>query len=93
MGTLRDEYELSFDCAAIVFDVSRRSTRKNVPTWHREIKTVCGDATPVVLCGNKADKMQLNHRMAVVTTTATFLNKERLRYCELSAESGGAVQV
>ena len=57
----------------------------DLATWHREIKDVCGGATPVVLCGNKADKMQLNHTVPVVTAAATSINKDFLRYCELSA--------
>ena len=57
----------------------------DIATRHREIKNVCGGATPVVLCGNKADKMQLNHTVPVVTAAATSINKDYLRYCELSA--------
>lgn len=88
MDTLRDEYELRFDCAAILFDVTRRSTRKNVSHMHREIKKVCGEDTPVVLCGTKADAAQLNHPVPAATTAAASLRVGGLRYCELSAKSG-----
>jgi GTP-binding nuclear protein Ran len=41
-------------CAIIMFDVTSRTTYKNVPTWHRDITRVCEDI-PIVLCGNKVD--------------------------------------
>ena len=57
----------------------------DLTTWHREIKDVWGGTTPVVLCGSKADKMQLNHAVPVVTAATTSINKDHVPYCELSA--------
>ncbi len=37
-----------------MFDVTAKTTYKNVPNWHRDIHRVCGDI-PLVLCGNKVD--------------------------------------
>ena len=51
---LRDGYYIHGQCAIIMFDVTSRTTYKNVPTWHRDITRVCEDI-PIVLCGNKVD--------------------------------------
>ncbi|CAL6326969.1 unnamed protein product [Bathycoccus prasinos] len=53
-GGLRDGYYIHGQCAIIMFDVTSRTTYKNVPTWHRDITRVCEDI-PIVLCGNKVD--------------------------------------
>jgi GTPase SAR1 family protein len=65
-GGLRDGYYIHGQCAIIMFDVTSRTTYKNVPTWHRDITRVCEDI-PIVLCGNKVGagctswRMQLTH--------------------------------
>ncbi|KAK2411568.1 GTP-binding nuclear protein Ran-3 [Trifolium repens] len=53
-GGLRDGYYIHGDCAIIMFDVTARSTYKNVPTWHTDLTRVC-ENIPIVLCGNKVD--------------------------------------
>ena len=84
MATLRDEYELRFDCTVITFDVTRRSTRKNVSIWHREIQSVCGSNTPVVLCGNRTGNVRHIQQELDRTAPACFLRKENVRYYELN---------
>ena len=37
-----------------MFDVTCRSTYKNVPNWYRDVVRVC-EQIPIVLCGNKVD--------------------------------------
>ena len=37
-----------------MFDVTARSTYKNVPVWHRDLENVC-QSIPTVLCGNMVD--------------------------------------
>ena len=70
------------DFAIIMFDVTSRTTYKNVPTWHRDITRVCEDI-PIVLCGNKVDVRNRQVR----AKTITFHRKKNLQYYELSAKS------
>ena len=81
-GGLRDGYYIHGQCAIIMFDVTSRTTYKNVPTWHRDITRVCEDI-PIVLCGNKADVRNRQVR----AKTITFHRKKNLQYYELSAKS------
>jgi GTP-binding nuclear protein Ran len=79
---LRDGYYIHGQCAIIMFDVTSRTTYKNVPTWHRDITRVCEDI-PIVLCGNKVDVRNRQVR----AKTITFHRKKNLQYYELSAKS------
>ena len=81
-GGLRDGYYIQGQCAIIMFDVTSRTTYKNVPTWHRDITRVCEDI-PIVLCGNKVDVRNRQVR----AKTITFHRKKNLQYYELSAKS------
>ena len=81
-GGLRDGYYIHGQCAIIMFDVTSRTTYKNVPTWHRDITRVCEDI-PIVLCGNKVDVRNRQVR----AKTITFHRKKNLQYYELSAKS------
>ena len=82
LGGLRDGYYIHGQCAIIMFDVTSRTTYKNVPTWHRDITRVCEDI-PIVLCGNKVDVRNRQVR----AKTITFHRKKNLQYYELSAKS------
>ena len=79
---MRDGYYIHGQCAIIMFDVTSRTTYKNVPTWHRDITRVCEDI-PIVLCGNKVDVRNRQVR----AKTITFHRKKNLQYYELSAKS------
>jgi len=81
-GGLRDGYYIHGQCAIIMFDVTSRTTYKNVPTWHRDITRVCEDI-PIVLCGNKVDVRNRQVRAKSIT----FHRKKNLQYYELSAKS------
>ena len=65
-----------------MFDVTSRTTYKNVPTWHRDITRVCEDI-PIVLCGNKVDVRNRQVR----AKTITFHRKKNLQYYDISAKS------
>lgn len=65
-----------------MFDVTSRTTYKNVPQWHRDLVRVC-ENIPIVLCGNKVD---IKDRK-VKAKTITFHRKKSLQYYELSAKS------
>lgn len=48
------KFDISGQCAIVMFDVTARVTYKNVPNWHRDLVRVC-ENIPIVLCGNKVD--------------------------------------
>ncbi|KAJ4765842.1 GTP-binding nuclear protein [Rhynchospora pubera] len=81
-GGLRDGYYIYGQCAIIMFDVTARSTYKNVPTWHRDICRVC-ENIPIVLCGNKVDVKNGQVKAKMIT----FHRKMNLQYYEISAKS------
>ena len=56
-GGLRDGYYIHGQCAIIMFDVTSRTTYKNVPTWHRDITRVCEDI-PIVLVRQQGGRPQ-----------------------------------
>ena len=65
-----------------MFDVTSRTTYKNVPIWHRDIVRVC-ENIPIVLVGNKVDVMDRK----VKPKQITFHRKKNLQYYDLSAKS------
>lgn len=81
-GGLRDGYYVSSHCALIMFDVTARSTYKNVPTWYRDVMRVC-ENIPVVLCGNKVDVKD----RVVKPKHISFHRTKNLQYYDISAKS------
>jgi GTP-binding nuclear protein Ran len=81
-GGLRDGYYIQGQCAILMFDVTSRTTYKNIPTWHRDIIRVC-ENIPIVLVGNKVD---VNDRK-VKPKHITFHRKKNLQYYDISAKS------
>ncbi|KAL9648900.1 hypothetical protein ABK040_003829 [Willaertia magna] len=81
-GGLRDGYYIQGQCAIIMFDVTSRTTYKNVPTWHRDIVRVC-ENIPIVLCGNKVDVADRK----VKPKSINFHRKKNLQYYDISAKS------
>ncbi len=81
-GGLRDGYYIQGQCAILMFDVTNRTTYKNVPSWHRDLVRVC-DNIPIVLVGNKID---IKDRR-VKAKNITFHRKKNLQYYDISAKS------
>jgi len=52
---LRDGYYNGADCAIIMFDVTSRITKKNIPNLYRDVVRVC-ENIPIVVCGNNVDE-------------------------------------
>ncbi|EEH11364.1 small GTPase RanA [Histoplasma capsulatum G186AR] len=52
---ISDGYYMNSDAGIIMFDVTSRTTYKNVLTWYGELRKAAGDEIPIVLCGNKVD--------------------------------------
>eukprot|EP00918_Siedleckia_nematoides_P099548 GHVU01217714.1.p2 GENE.GHVU01217714.1~~GHVU01217714.1.p2 ORF type:complete len:127 (-),score=22.11 GHVU01217714.1:642-1022(-) len=65
-----------------MFDVTSRTSYKNVPNWYRDIVRVC-DSIPIVLVGNKVD---MKDRM-VKARMIQFHRKRNLQYYDVSARS------
>ena len=53
-GGLRDTFYIGLQAAIIIFDLSSRTSLKNVNNWYRDINRVCGDI-PTCILGNKLD--------------------------------------
>jgi len=81
-GGLRDGYYIGGQCAIVMFDVTARTTYKNVPNWHRDLVRVC-EQIPIVLVGNKVD---IKDRK-VKARQVVFHRKRNLPYYDISAKS------
>lgn len=81
-GGLRDGYYIQGQCAILMFDVTNRTSYKNVQNWHRDLVRVC-ENIPIVLVGNKVD---IKDRR-VKAKNITFHRKKTLPYYDISAKS------
>jgi len=81
-GGLRDGYYIQGKCAILMFDVTSRTSYKNVATWYRDLVRVC-EGIPVVLCGNKVDEKDRK----VKPKQITFHRKKNLQYYDISAKT------
>jgi GTP-binding nuclear protein Ran len=81
-GGLRDGYYIQGQCAILMFDVTNRTSYKNVQNWHRDLVRVC-ENIPIVLVGNKVD---IKDRR-VKAKNITFHRKKTLPYYDVSAKS------
>ena len=79
---LRDGYYVEATCGIIMFDVTSRTSYKNVPNWHRDLTRVC-DNIPIVLVGNKVDVKERK----VKAKTINFHRRKNLAYYDISAKS------
>ena len=82
-GGLRDGYYIGAKCAIIMFDVTSRTSYKNVANWYRDLIRVCGNI-PIVLCGNKVDDID---NRKVKPKQMTFHRKKNLQYYDISAKT------
>lgn len=73
-GGLREGYYIQAQCALIFFDVTSRTTYKNVPHWYRDLNRICGHI-PIVLCGNKIDVKNCR----IKPRTSDFYSKKNMQ--------------
>ena len=66
-----------------MFDVTSRTSYKNVPNWYRDLVRVC-EGIPVVLVGNKIDE---GKERKVQPKHITFHRKKNLQYYDISAKT------
>ena len=70
------------EAAILMFDVGSRITYKSLPKWHADVKHVCRDDIPIVVCGNKCEgyrKVEPHH--------ITYPQKKGLQYYDISAKT------
>jgi GTP-binding nuclear protein Ran len=81
-GGLRDGYYIQSHAAIIFFDVTARTTYKNVNKWYTDLTRVCGNI-PIVLVGNKVDVKERKVKPKMIT----FHRKKNIQYYDISAKS------
>jgi len=79
---LREGHSINADCAILMFDVTSKTTYKNIPKWYRDVTRVC-DKIPMVLVGNKVDSAE----RAVKFKQVKFHQKKYFEYFEVSAKA------
>ena len=82
LGNLRECYYIGAHCAIIMFDLTSRTTYKNVPKWHKDLTKIC-ENIPIVLVGNKADVKDRKLKAKQIN----FHRKRNLQYYDVSAKS------
>ena len=75
-------YMIGADAAILMFDVTSRTSYKNISSHHRDIVGV-RDHIPMVLCGNKVDMKT----RVVKPSGITFHKRKNIQYCEISAKT------
>ena len=84
-GMLRgliDGYLIGAKAAILMFDVTSRTSYKNIPNHYRDVYRVC-ENIPMVLCGNKVDIPTRK----VMPNQITFHTKKNLQYYDISAKT------
>eukprot|EP01095_Lingulamoeba_sp_RSL-Kostka_P009197 TRINITY_DN3157_c1_g1_i1.p1 TRINITY_DN3157_c1_g1~~TRINITY_DN3157_c1_g1_i1.p1 ORF type:complete len:220 (+),score=61.58 TRINITY_DN3157_c1_g1_i1:231-890(+) len=82
-GGLRDGYYIGCDAAIIMFDITSRTSYKNVNTWYKDLVRVTGVQIPIVLVGNKVDMKDRK----VKPKNITFHRKKGIQYYDLSVKT------
>ncbi|CAD8121130.1 unnamed protein product [Paramecium sonneborni] len=81
-GGLIEGYYIGAHCAIIMFDVTSRTSYKNVLKWHKDLNRIC-DKIPIVLVGNKVESKDRK----VKPRQITFHHKVNIKYYDVSAKS------
>ncbi|MHA1928207.1 MAG: GTP-binding protein [Candidatus Thorarchaeota archaeon] len=88
---IRTSYYRGSKGALMVFDVTRKSTWKELPTWIKEIDTALGQRIPIVLLANKVDLV--DERIISEEVARQFVADNNLQgYIETSALTGQNVE-
>ncbi|MHA2425141.1 MAG: Rab family GTPase [Candidatus Thorarchaeota archaeon] len=84
---IRTSYYKGSKGALLVFDVTRKSTWKELPRWLEEIDSALGQRVPIVLLANKVDLVE--ERVISKEDALQFIKEENLNgYLETSALNG-----
>lgn len=78
-GNLRRSYVHGADGVLILYDVTERSTKDNVRKWLKYLKENCAVPPPVIVCGNKKDKLN----------DTNLLGSALIRECDLRSNYMG----
>lgn len=71
--------------ALIIYDITNRSTFKNVKHWLADIKMYCDTSTVILLIGNKSDLR--DQREVSYQEASEFANQNGLMFAETSAKT------
>lgn len=85
ISSIRKKYYYGAHGAVIVYDVTRRKTFENIPTWLNELKDQVGEIYTVIV-GNKTDLME--EREVSYDEALAFAKELGADYLETSALSG-----
>lgn len=53
---LKEGYYIGADAAIVMYDVTSSSSYARAKKYCNEVKKICGDDIPIVICGNKTDE-------------------------------------
>ena len=81
-GGLRDGWYLGSKAFIIMFDVSSKSSYKNIQKWYDSIMRICPNIL-VVLCGNKTDL--INNR--IIYKNNIKYEKQNITYLDISVKN------
>ena len=81
---LKDGYYIGAQGAIIMFDVTSKSSYKNVRKWYKELFEL-ENKIPIVLCGNKVDCEKKERE--VKPKQITFHREKEIQYYDISAKS------
>ncbi|XP_075591189.1 GTP-binding nuclear protein Ran-like [Dermatophagoides farinae] len=82
LAGLRDAYYVAAQGAILMFDVTNRTSYKNLPSWYRDVVRVC-NKIPIVLLGNKVDVFE----RVVKAKSVNFHRRHSCQYYEVSAKT------
>jgi GTP-binding nuclear protein Ran len=84
-GGVRDTFFVKARAVILVFDLTSRVTYKSIQNWYRDVTRVTGTNIPIVLVGNKCDRIM---DVRVKRTQIKFDYKWGIPYYEISAREG-----
>lgn len=87
--TITRQYYQEANGICLLFDLTKKETFENLPSWLSEIRTTVGEKTPVILCGNKSD--MFSSRQVGFIEAENYARENGLKYYEISAKTGNMV--
>ena len=89
---IRSTYLSGSDGAIIVYDVTRKSTFRDLNNWIDDLRNFVGKTVPFVVVGNKIDLDELEMREVTTEELEEFAKEKKLHYFETSAKTGEVVE-
>ena len=83
-------YYRNASCAILVYDVTERSSFKDLDEWINTFRSAAGDGPPIVIVGNKVDLEE--NKVVEEQEGMAFAEKHNLSFFATSAKSGYNVE-